>query len=157
MKRHTVVAICFFLVFSQLQAAEESTTARKEQCELVPLMLQLFHKAALGKDPNQNERAAWVIRDAHGTLQLIHWPESNLRNQQQWHGRIPSGMISMMHVHNVKVNPRPSFNDKETARRLRVNIYTLHVSGVFQVKPDGAVIRVLGPFWFDNPEECMEP
>lgn len=155
MKRHIVFAICLFLVFSNLQGAEEPKR-EEDRCELFLLMLQLFRHAALGKNPDQNERAAWVVGNTHGKLELIVWPDTNRRNKQYWKGPIPSNMIALVHVHNVTVHPRPSFKDKETAGRINADIYSLHVRGIFRVTPDGAVTQVRGPFWFDNMEECSE-
>ena len=63
-------------------------------------------------------------------------------------------MIALAHVHNVRVSPQPSLQDKEVARRIRIAIYTLHVNGIFRVLPTGDTTQEAGPFWFNDVHEC---
>lgn len=156
MRRHVLFAICLFFGFQSLQASDRLWDAAPDSCEFRPLMLQIFRKGALGKDPRESEVAAWITRNSDGKLSLVFWPITPQRNRQNWKGKIPSNMIALAHVHNVRVPPQPSLQDKEVARRIQVAIYTLHVSGVFRVLPSGEITREAGPFWFNEMEKCTQ-
>lgn len=154
MKRHVLFAICLFIRCQNLQASDGFQASALDTCALLPLMLQIFRKGALGKDPGQYETAAWIIKGRDGELGLVFWPFTPRRNGQEWQGKIPSEMIALAHVHNEGVPPRPSLKDKEVARRIKASIYTLHVKGIFRVLPTGDITQEAGPFWFNDVREC---
>lgn len=159
----SVFAMSIFLITSSLQASgikplrqntPEPLDIREDQCQLLNLFYELFKEGSLGRDPERKERAAWIVQNSEGKFELIFWPRSVQRNQQDWNGPIPRNMVAQAHVHTVVADPKPSSMDKEVAKKFNAIIYTLHVKGIFRVTPQGEITREADAFWYKKISGC---
>jgi proteasome lid subunit RPN8/RPN11 len=83
------------------------------------LALQLVQESRGAED---EEAAAFVVREASGSLTLVPWPRDGAFRSAHWVGLIPRHTVAVIHTHPWRV-PRPSNHDKEEARRLRLPFY----------------------------------
>ena len=108
---------------------------------------RLWELAGYGND--QSEHAAWVVAGSGG-LAWRAWPSDRRYLQARWAGPTPAGAIAIVHTHPAAVNPLPSPQDRTTADRLGLAVYTVSRSGIWKVEPGGAVTRVRDERWWDG-------
>jgi hypothetical protein len=107
---------------------------------------RLWAAADYGYTPR--ERAAWVVPDDAGGVRWVSWPNGRRFLAAQWNGPIPSRAVAIVHTHPSMVDPKPSEQDIETARRLGVPVYTVSRSGIWKAVPDGSVVSVETSLWW---------
>jgi len=97
-----------------------------------------------------SERAAWVLDgDAAGTRWLA-WPDGRRYLRARWDGPVPANAVAIVHTHPAMVDPKPSEQDIDTARRLGVPVYTVSRSGIWKAIPDGSVVPVDHSRWWNG-------
>jgi hypothetical protein len=84
-----------------------------------------------------DERAAFLITEADGTLTLQPWPRGGVRHAT-FRGSIPLRTIAIVHTHPRR-DPRPSAQDRAEARRLGIAVVVVTPSGVIAALPEGGV------------------
>lgn len=87
----------------------------------------------------ERERAAFLIREADGTLTLEPWPDGAYRHAK-FRGRIPARTIAILHTHPAD-SPQPSARDRAEAERLGIPVVVISPEGV--VAASGGRTRVL--------------
>jgi hypothetical protein len=95
--------------------------------------------AMLGQSGNM-EDAAFLVRDAHGTVQVVRWPSAGLPDSAIWIGRVPEGAFAIAHTH-PDWRPRPSKTDIVTARTAKMPVYVVTRSQVWETAA-GVAFRV---------------
>ncbi|MGZ5446290.1 MAG: Mov34/MPN/PAD-1 family protein [Thermoanaerobaculia bacterium] len=85
----------------------------------------------------ERERAAFLIREADGTLTLEPWMHGDFRHAS-FRGAIPSRTIAILHTHPANL-PRPSARDRAEARRLGIAVVVITPSGAIAAMADGTV------------------
>lgn len=98
----------------------------------------LLAEGGYGRLPR--ERAAFLIREADGTLTLEPWQDGGHR-RATFRGHIPDGTLAVLHTH-PKGEDRPSPRDRQEARRLRMPVVVITPEAVIAAMPDGAEVMV---------------
>lgn len=107
---------------------------------------RLWAQAGFGS--TREERAAWVVPHASEGMRWVSWPNGRRFLAARWDGPVPAGAVAIVHTHPSVVDPKPSEQDIETARRLRVPVYTVSRSGIWKAVPDGSVVPVEDSAWW---------
>ena len=94
------------------------------------------------------ECAAWVVPDESEGVRWVNWPKGRHFMAARWNGPVPAGVVAIVHTHPSVVNPKPSEQDVETARRLGVPVYTVSRSGIWKAVPDGSIVSVDAARWW---------
>ena len=108
---------------------------------------RLWEQAGFGAD--RSEHAAWAVAGPAGSG-FVAWPWDRRYLSSRWAGPPPAGAIAIVHTHPTVVDPLPSIQDRDTAARLGVAVYTVSRRGIWRAGPDGAVTRVGDERWWDG-------
>lgn len=103
----------------------------------------LLEEGAYGR--LQNERAAFLIREADGSLTLEPWTGGGFRHARH-RGRVPERTVAVLHTH-PRGERKPSARDRQEARRLGLPVVVITPDAVIAARPDGSVTTVLGSGW----------
>jgi hypothetical protein len=95
------------------------------------------------------ERAAFVVRNANGSLALVDWPEGGERNGASWEGQFPRGTIAIVHTHPCWL-PMPSTVDRATSRRNHLPVYVLTLLRITKTTGADPVVIASGD-WSEKP------
>ena len=95
-----------------------------------------------------NERAAWVLEGDAVGVRWLAWPDGHRYLRAYWKGPVPMNAVAIVHTHPSAVDPKPSEQDIETARRLGLPVYTVSRRGIWKAVPDGPVARVDDADWW---------
>lgn len=87
---------------------------------------------------DEYERAAFIVREADGTVSVLHWPNAQLFRTARWTGPVPEGVVAIIHSHPRK-RPKPSRQDAVEARRLQLPFYVVSRASLWVVEPSGRV------------------
>ena len=90
----------------------------------------------------ERERAAFLIREADGTLTLEPWPDGGFRHAK-FRGRIPARTIAILHTHPAD-SPQPSARDRAEARRLGLPVVVISPEGVVETSAGRTRVLVSG-------------
>jgi len=90
--------------------------------EFVRQSWSLLAEAKFGQ--SDGEHAAFIVRERDGRLRFEAWPFDGRWRQAEFHGRIPSSAIAIIHTH-PNSRPAPSADDAATALRVGMPIYVL--------------------------------
>lgn len=83
---------------------------------------QLLAEARFGF--SRAEEAAFIVRAKDGGYRCIAWPSDGLVDSARWEGRIPDGVLAIVHTHPNWM-AAPSRIDARTARRSGVPVYVI--------------------------------
>ena len=86
------------------------------------------------------EEAAFIVRDANGTVSAIPWPEAGEPNVGRWSGAFPANTVAIVHTHPNWL-PLPSDMDARTAARARTQVYVITRARI--TKTDGRSTTVM--------------
>lgn len=77
-------------------------------------------------DTDHVERAAFLVRDERGALDLVHWPvpARGVYRAAHWNGPLPARVLGVIHTHPWQL-PRPSRQDEQEARHLAIPFYVI--------------------------------
>ena len=98
----------------------------------------LLAESGYGRLPR--ERAAFLIREADGSLTLEHWGHG-ARRHATFRGAVPPGTIAILHTH-PRGDARPSAQDRDEAARLRMPVVVITTRGVVAALPDGTEVTL---------------
>jgi proteasome lid subunit RPN8/RPN11 len=98
----------------------------------------LLEESGHGRLPR--ECAAFLIREADGTLTLAPWPHGGQRHVS-FRGHVPARTIAILHTH-PRGEERPSARDRDEARRLGLPVVTITSDAVIAVMPDGGEVTL---------------
>ena len=113
---------------------------------LRPPAYRLWEEAGFGGEAR--ERAAWVLAVDAGHVRWQAWPDGRRYLRARWTGPIPADAVAIVHTHPAVVDPRPSPQDIETARRIGMPVYTVSRAGIWKAEPDGLVVAVDDARWW---------
>jgi hypothetical protein len=108
---------------------------------------RLWAAADFGSTPR--ECAAWVVPDGSEGVRWVNWPNGRRFLTAKWKGPVPAGAVAIVHTHPAMVDPKPSEQDIETARRIGLPVYTVSRSGIWKAVPDGSIVPVESSRWWD--------
>jgi JAB domain-containing protein similar to deubiquitination enzymes len=115
---------------------------------LRPPAYRLWEEAGFGGQAV--ERAAWVLAVGPDHLVWRTWPDEHGYLRAHWTGAVPEDAVAIVHTHPAKVDPKPSPQDIETARRLGLPVYTVSRVGIWKAEPDGLVVAVDDARWWSG-------
>ncbi|HYR27940.1 MAG TPA: Mov34/MPN/PAD-1 family protein [Thermoanaerobaculia bacterium] len=88
--------------------------------EIARLSYELLHGTGA---VDQIEHAAFIVRTAEETLELMHWPGRGYYSAS-WRGPVPPGVVAVIHTH-PRHRPAPSGQDRAEATRLGLPFYVV--------------------------------
>jgi hypothetical protein len=115
---------------------------------LRPPAFRLWVEAGFGGQAR--ELAAWVLAVDADHVRWQTWPDGRQYIRAHWSGRVPGSAVAIVHTHPNVVDPKPSFQDIETARRLGLPVYTVSRAGIWKARPDGLVVAVFDARWWSD-------
>jgi len=107
---------------------------------------RLWGEAGFGSQPR--ELAAWVLAVDADHVRWQTWPDGRWHLRAHWRGPVPAHAVAIVHTHPAVVDPKPSQQDMETARRLGMPVYTVSRAGIWKAEPDGQVVAVEDARWW---------
>jgi hypothetical protein len=116
------------------------------ESSLRPPAYRLWEEGSFGGEAR--ERAAWVLAVDAGHVRWQAWPDGRGYLRARWKGPVPADAVAIVHTHPAVVDPRPSPQDLESARRVGVPIYTVSRAGIWKAEPDGSVVTVDDRRWW---------
>jgi proteasome lid subunit RPN8/RPN11 len=94
------------------------------------------------QQPNEQEVAAFVVRDADGSISTVMWPHTANRRSEHYDGTIPVGTVAIAHTHPLFAE-RPSRGDIEQARRIGLPVYVITRWNLYVVDSTGTVVPLI--------------
>jgi len=105
------------------------------------IVARLAKDLSLHMTPDDDyEIAAFAVRAADGSVSLVFWSDTRRFHGAQWSGRLPDGVVAVLHTHPYR-SPLPSLRDAAEARRLGLPFYVVSRGALSVVEPDGRVHR----------------
>ncbi len=98
----------------------------------------LLAESGYGRLPR--ETAAFLIREADGTLTLHPWTDGGFRHAT-FRGVVPPRTIAVLHTH-PRGETQPSSRDREAARKLGVPVVVITPEAVIAAMPDGSELTL---------------
>jgi hypothetical protein len=92
---------------------------------------------------NAGERAAFIVADANGIQQLVHWNDERNARRSSFRGPLPPNVIAIVHTHPHALSHLPSNRDCREAHRLKLPIYVITRRGIWAADVSGEVVMVL--------------
>lgn len=147
MRRSTVVAVMFAGAVALEVMACESPVVLRSDLAADPSALRIFwHLIEDARFGFTNfEQAAFLVRDARGTISSVPWPDAGEPNTGKWIGAFPENTVAIVHTHPNWM-PMPSNIDVRTALIARVPVYVItraHVSKTW----NGSTTMVIDGEW----------
>src|SRR5437763_584689 len=71
---------------------------------------------------DQQEVAAFLVRDGNGAVSCVMWPHTASRRSEHYEGAVPLGTVAIAHTHPTFAE-RPSRGDIEQAKKIGLPIY----------------------------------
>jgi proteasome lid subunit RPN8/RPN11 len=91
---------------------------------------------------DQQEVAAFLVRDANGVIASVMWPHTANRRSEHYDGVVPAGTVAIAHTHPTFAE-RPSHGDIEQAKKIGLPIYVITRWNLYVVDATGAVIPLI--------------
>jgi len=109
-----------------------------------PQVLQLLKTIAVrgANLADQQEVAAFLVRDGNGVVSLVMWPHTANRRSEHFEGTVPPGTVAIAHTHPIFAE-RPSHGDIEQARKIGLPIYVITRWNLYVVDAAGTVIPLI--------------
>jgi hypothetical protein len=139
--RNFVVVLSSLLLLT-ISAAAVAEVEKELACETVTFFYSLWKDAAYGKDPNGIERAAWIIQKSDGPETFQKWRNSGERSKEFWRGPVPENVVALAHTHPNNRDYKPSYKDRNVAKRLRIHVYVISESGIWVSNPSGEISQL---------------
>jgi proteasome lid subunit RPN8/RPN11 len=114
-----------------------------------PQVLAIFQDLAArgARQFDQQEVAAFIVRDDEGSITSVLWPHTANRMSERYDGVIPGGTVAIAHTHPYYAE-LPSRADVEQSKKIGLPIYVISRRNVFVVDPSSgesiAIIRNKG-------------
>lgn len=124
--------------------------------EVMQMFSEILAAGAFGH--RDNERAAFIIRRADGSLGCELWPATAAFKKETYHGGLPVGTVAVAHTHPAH-NKRASVHDRQEAARIGIPIYVLTLTSIYRAEPTLLEVPILtGRQWYrrpSNPTLCL--
>ena len=91
---------------------------------------------------DQQEVAAFLVRDANGAVSCVMWPHTANRRSEHYEGAVPAGTVAIAHTHPIFAE-RPSRGDIEQAKKIGLPIYVVTRWNLYVVDATGEVVRLI--------------
>ena len=91
---------------------------------------------------DQREMAAFLVRDANGSVSSVPWPQTGRFRSEHYQGTLPTGTVALAHTHPWQADQRPSQGDIEQARKIGLPIYVVTRWNLYVVDSKGKVITL---------------
>lgn len=113
---------------------------------VLALLQNIGHRGVRQFD--QQEVAAFFVRDANGVISSVDWPHTGNRTSEHYNGAIPAGTVAIVHTHPLQADEHPSRGDIAQARKIGLPIYVVTRMNLYVVDPNGDVIKLFaGTNW----------
>ena len=130
------------LAFYASHSAAESFDVRRaaDDPQVLAVMQDIARRGALQTD--QQEVAAFLVRDESGAIASSLWPHTANRRSEHYEGAIPAGTVAIAHTHPIFAE-RPSRGDIEQARKIGIPIYVITRWSLYVVDETGDVTALI--------------
>jgi proteasome lid subunit RPN8/RPN11 len=91
---------------------------------------------------DQQEVAAFLVRDANGAILSVMWPHTANRRSEHFDGAVPAGTVAIAHTHPLFAE-RPSSGDIAQARKIGLPIYVITRWNLYVVDAVGTVMPLI--------------
>jgi len=149
MKRLSLALCLLVLLFGASAFAQNPEELDLKSCSI----LQTFARTWKYSPLVEKENAVWIVKGDDGGVQAIDWHKSLQRNITVWSGALPRNIIAQAHTHGDHLDPKPSEQDVQVAKRLNIWVYTLTRKGIWRAAPDGEVTQQVGRGWYEQTEQ----
>ncbi len=90
-----------------------------------------------------DEHGAFVVRTPEGRHYFVEWPSNGSSNVLIWRGRVPEGVVAIVHTH-PPLRYTPSKFDAAAARRFGVPVYILTPRRIIRTTGDKPEVVKIG-------------
>src|ERR1051325_10678304 len=91
---------------------------------------------------DQQEVAAFLVRDANGAIASVLWPHTANRRSEHYDGVVPAGTVAIAHTHPIFAES-PSSGDIPQAIKVGLPIYVITRWNLYVVDATGAVTSLI--------------
>ena len=144
------VVLLLLMVVSNAHAENESVLPAKmislEDCSIMRIFARVWKYTPLV----ETERAVWIVLDANGEYTAIDWFVTPERRMATWSEIPPQNVIAQAHTHGDMLDPKPSSQDVNVAKKMNVPVYVLARKGIWKAAPDGSIAKQTERGWFDE-------
>ena len=107
---------------------------------VLAVLQDIAHRGAYQTD--QQEVAAFLVRDANGVISSVFWPHTANRRSEHYDGAIPAGTVAIAHTHPWQADQHPSRGDIAQAMKIGMPIYVVTRLNLYVVESTGEVIAL---------------
>jgi len=117
------VTVLLFAICLSASAADSFDVRRAvDDPQVLAMMQDIALRGAHQLD--QQEVAAFIVRDANGAIASELWPHTANRRSEHFNGVVPAGTVAIAHTHPIFAE-RPSSGDIDQARKIGLPIYVI--------------------------------
>jgi hypothetical protein len=152
MKRRCVILLFLIATIPAFSSAKsissgspELPTVDLQDCGVMTIFARVWKNTALVLE----EHATWVIH-SDGRYSAVDWPPTPQNRISIWNGPLPGHIVAQAHTHGDHLDPKPSGQDVNVARKMNIWVYTLTRKGIWKASPDGTVTREVSRGWYDQ-------
>jgi len=135
-----IAVLLFAIRLSASTAGSFDVRSAADDPQVLAVMQDLALRGAHQVD--QQEVAAFLVRDANGAISSVLWPHTANRRSEHYDGAVPAGTVAIAHTHPIFAE-RPSRGDIEQAREIRLPIYVITRWNLYVVDATGAVMPLI--------------
>jgi len=133
-------ALLFAVRLSASTAAPFDVRRGANDSQVLAVMQDIALRGA--QQPDQQEVAAFLVRDANGAISSVPWPLTADRRSEHYRGVVPAGTVAIAHTHPIFAE-RPSSGDIAQARKIGLPIYVITRWNLYVVDAKGAVTSLI--------------
>ena len=150
-----IAALLFAIRLSASTAGSFDVRRAADDPQVLAVMQDIALHGAYQLD--QQEVAAFLVRDANGAISSVLWPLTANRRSEHSDGVVPAGTVAIAHTHPIFAE-RPSSGDIAQARKIGLPIYVITRWNLYVVDATGAVMPLIEKKnWAHSPRPAEVP
>ena len=135
-----IAALLFAIRFSASTAGSFDVRRAVNDPQVLAVMQDMALRGAY--QPDQQEVAAFLVRDLNGAISSVLWPHTANRRSEHYDGVIPARTVAIAHTHPIFAE-RPASGDIAQAKKIGLPIYVITRWNLYVVDATGAVMPLI--------------